>query len=127
MGILTIDTKDNWDRVEQSIKGWQQRKNMGDERTMYDEKDADGKTLSRRLFDEMQMEIEEALKPVRIDKGMLLNQITKLCMANNTDRALKLIKVCRSDLQLRWPVQLVVNILMIPFRIIYGIIKLIAP
>jgi len=127
MGILTIDTKDNWDRVEQAIKDWERRKNMGDERTMFDEKDAEGKTLSRRLFDEMQMEIEEALKPVRIDKGRLLNQITKLCMANNTDRALKLIKVCRSPRQLRWPVQLVVNILLIPFRFIYGIIKLIAP
>jgi len=126
MGILTVSTKDNWDRVEQAIKGWQHKRDFGDERVMY-EKDADGVTPSRRHFDEMQMQIMEALAPVRYPRQQLLNQITKLCMANNVDRALKLIKVARSDMQFRWPVQLVVNIVLIPFRLIYGIIKLIAP
>ena len=126
MGILTIDTKDNWDRVEQAIKDWQHKRDFGDERAMY-EKDADGKTQSRVIFDEMQERIMEALEGVRHPKQQLVNQVSKLCMANNVDRALKLIKVARSDMQLRWPVQLVFNILLIPFRLIHWIIKLIAP
>lgn len=127
MGILTISTKENWDRVEQAVKDYRHKLTHGDDRVLYGEKDEEGNTQARRYWNEMEAEILEALEPVRIPKHQLWNQIAKLCMANNTDRALKLIKAARSDLQLRWPVQLVVNIVAIPFRLIYWIIKLIAP
>lgn len=128
MGIFAVSTKDNWDAVEEALKSWRKDRDVGDSDPAYYEKNAEGKTPSRVRWDQMEAEVMEALEGVRFPKQQLWNQISKLVMANNVDRALKLIKAARqNDLQLRWPVALVINIVLLPFRLILWFIKLIAP
>ena len=128
MGIFAVSTKDNWDNVEQAVQSWRKDRDVGDDNESYYEKGDDGRTPSRARWDQMEVEVMEALEGVRYPKQTLWNQISKLCMANNVDRAMKLIKAARgADFQLRWPVQFVFNILFVPIRLVLWIIRLIAP
>ena len=51
----------------------------------------------------------------------------KLMMANNLDRALKLVAAARSARQLRYPWALLLNLVLLPFRLVWKIIKLVLP
>lgn len=122
MGIFLIETKDNWDRVEEAITTWRRERDMGGP----DDYKADetGVSPSRRQFDRMQEEIREALGPIRINRDMFVNQISKLCMANNVDRALKLVRNVRDDYQPRLWFWIVANTIAWPFRLVWRIIRL---
>jgi len=121
MGIFLIETKSNWDDVEQAIRDWEQDR---DHNPVYYRQDVDGVTPARRRFDQMQEEILEALAPVRVDRRMIVNQVSKLCIANNVDRAILLVKAARRDFQPRLWFWIVVMLVTWPFRLVWSIIKL---
>lgn len=127
MGIFVIQTKDNWDRVLEAMKSWRREIDTGDDAVLYGPKDEQGRTAARRLFEELEVEIREALAPVRIDVDQFWNQVAKLLMANNLDRAIKLTIAARSDYQLRWGWALLLGIVLLPFRLIYAVVRMVAP
>lgn len=127
MGIFVIETKDNWDRVLGAMRTWRHKMDSEPEAMLYGTKDERGRTAARRYFEELEVEVKEALAPVRIDVDSYWNQVAKLLMANNVDRAIKLTIAVRSDRQLRWGWALLLGILLLPFRLIYAVIRMVAP
>lgn len=122
MGIFLIETKENWDRVEAAIQTWRCERDVGGDDDY--KRGEDGVTPARRQFERMQEEIREALEPVRIRQDTFVSQISRLCMANNTDRALVLVRNTRDDYQLRTWVLVPLVLITWPFRLVWAIIKL---
>jgi hypothetical protein len=131
MGIFFIATQDNWDRVDMALQTWRIKHTDAHGKDLPDavlyERDANGRTLARRNFDEMEAEIQDALKPLRIDADVVWEQIVKLCMTNNADRARKLVRKARSDRQLRWGWALLLGIVLLPLRLGYAAVKMVLP
>jgi len=106
MGLFFTETKDNWDRVEQALERFRKGERSG------------------ASFTELEGDVMEALEPVRIDRQQVWNHIAKLCMANNIDRALKLVTAARSDVQARLWFWLLISLVAWPFRVVWRIVKI---
>lgn len=74
-------------------------------------------------FDKAMMELDVALDGIRVNKAMVMNHVKKLVMANNVDRALKLLNVFNDyEPRLWWRIPIL--LVLWPFLLVWRIIKL---
>ena len=114
MNLFYIETKTNWDRVEEVLEAWRRETEKSGRRPSEQYKAALEKTMQ---------EIRAALRPIDRDWDVLLTQLRKLLAIGNQPRALKLVRAIRRDRQLRAWIAIPLFVLSLPFRWIWQGIK----
>lgn len=115
MNLFYLDTKKNWDRVEELLEAWRR------------ETESSGRRSSaqyRTALSHVMQEIRDALRPIDRDWSVLLTHLRKLLAIGNQARALKLVRTIRRDRQLRAWISVPLFVLSLPFRWIWQGIKM---